>query len=429
MQNPIFVTAQLRLPKEEVNLEKWAVVACDQYTSEPEYWEKVDQLVGEAPSTLRIILPEVFLEQEDTAHKIGEIHAVMEEYSRDVLTRTVDGFIYVEREVEGGTRQGLVGCVDLEAYQYKPNTFPAIRPSENTVEERIPPRLAVRRGAQLESPHILMLCDDMDRQVLEPLGQKTQDLEKLYDFTLMEGGGRIQGWAVTSPQDIQQVLDGLDQLANPQVFHKKYGTTEETRPFVLAVGDGNHSLATAKASWEEIKPTLTAQQQASHPARFCCVELENVQSPANQIEPIHRIITGISGDDFMRAVGTYTRESGARLAGEGPLQCFSILQAGQPPSKIYLEDTPLPLTVATVEAILEICQRQNPLSKIDYIHGQQSLQQLVESTKGVGILLPPFEKADLFRGVALGGVLPKKTFSMGHAHEKRYYLECRTILT
>ncbi len=289
-KNPVFTAADILLPGEGADMQKWAVMACDQFTSQPAYWDKVDKLVGSAPSTLRIILPEVYLEQPGVDGRISAIHAAMADYQKNVLGRAVKGFVYIERHISTGVRQGLVGCVDLEEYEYDRTKTPRIRPSENTVVERIPPRLAVRRGGVLESPHILMLIDDAGETVIEPLGKKKADLEKLYDVDLMLGGGRLEGWAVTSAADIEAIYAAIAALEDADTFNQKYGTKGETPPFPLAVGDGNHSLATAKASWEELKNHLPAPQLENHPARYCLVELENVQSPANAIEPIHRVV-------------------------------------------------------------------------------------------------------------------------------------------
>lgn len=425
MQNPIFKTANILLPNTQTNLEKWAVLACDQFTSQPEYWQTADEVVGNAPSTLRIILPEVFLEEENVEARIAKIHSAMRDYQKNVLTNAIKGFVYIERIISSGVRQGLVGCVDLEHYSYQKGQQPRIRPSENTVVERIPPRLAVRRGAVLESPHILMLIDDAEKTVIEPLAEKKDSLKPLYDVELMQCGGRLCGWAVTEKADIEAVYAAIARLEEEDVFEKKYGIKGKTLPFALAVGDGNHSLATAKASWEEIKKGLSPSQQESHPARHCLVELENVQSPANAIEPIHRVMFDVTKEEVEMAIETFAKESGAKLAQSGQQNFCLVYQGGK--RQVGITGAPQPLTVGTVQDILQVLAQQNPCMKEDYIHGQDSVEELVE--KGaVGILLPAFNKADLFRGVALGGVLPKKTFSMGHAEEKRYYLECRTIL-
>ena len=427
MSTPVFVPADILLPKKGTDLVKWAVMACDQFTSQPEYWEKVDEIAGNEPSTLRIILPEVYLEEGDTEQRVAAIKAAMEDYRDNVLESVGNAFIYVERDISTGVRQGLMGCVDLEAYSYEKGAQPNIRPSENTVVERIPPRLAVRRGAPLESPHILMLVDDPDKTVIEPFAAKKDSLKKVYDIDLMLGGGALRGWAITDKADIDAVYKAIAQLENEEQFNARYNAAGKTKPFALAVGDGNHSLATAKALWEETKKNLSAAEQENHPARFCLVELENIQSPANAIEPIHRVLFDVSGDAVLAAIEGYAAEVGAKVSQDGSGEQSFTLLYGDKSIKIGLSGAKEPLTVGSVEKIIAVSEKNNPAQRVDYVHGDDSVKELVASG-AVGILLPPFKKADLFRGVALGGVLPKKTFSMGHAEEKRYYMECRVIL-
>lgn len=425
---PVFVPADVLLPNKQTDLFKWAVMACDQFTSQPEYWEKVDEIAGDAPSTLRIILPEVYLEDGDTDARIKAIHAAMKDYQANVLESIGKGFVYVERDISTGVRQGLVGCVDLEAYSYEKGAQPGIRPSENTVVERIPPRLAVRKGAVLESPHILMLVDDPEETVIEPFAKKKNDLKKVYDLELMLGGGNIRGWAITQEADIQAIYGAIAQLANEEQFNARYNAAGKTKPFALAVGDGNHSVATAKALWEETKKSLSEAEQQNHPARFCMVELENIQSPANAIEPIHRVLFDVDGPAVEAAIDAYAQKVGATVSRDGSGDQRFTLLYGDKEVAIGLSGGGIePLSVGSVEKLIAESEAQNPGQRVDYVHGDDSVKDLVAGG-AVGILLPPFQKADLFRGVALGGVLPKKTFSMGHAEEKRYYMECRTIL-
>lgn len=427
---PLFAPSEILLPQEGTDIGRWAVVACDQYTSQPEYWEKAEALVGTAPSTLRIILPEVYLEGPDTAERTVKIHTAMRQYLETVLTKSVQGFVYLERTMDSGAvRQGLVGSVDLEEYSYEPGADCHIRPSENTVLERIPPRLAVRRDAALESPHILMLIDDAAKTVIEPLAGKKDGLAPLYDQELMLGGNRIQGWAVTDPADIAAILAAVEKLDEPEAFARRYGAADRA-PFAMAVGDGNHSLASAKALWEEIKPGLSVAERTDHPARYCLVELENIQSPAIEIESIHRVIFGADPASLLKAAAAFASTFGEELKPlEGAVpkgaQLFRILHEGRE-TAFTVANSPWPLAAGTFEAFMAAYTETRPGIKVDYIHGEDSVAQLTQQG-ALGVLLPPFEKDDLFRGVALGGVLPKKTFSMGHANEKRYYLECRRI--
>lgn len=425
----LFNPSEILLPGGDIG--RWAVVACDQFTSQPEYWDDVEKAVGEAPSTLRIILPEAYLEGPDVAQKTADIHAKMKEYSDSTLSRTVQGFVYIERTMDSGAvRQGLVGSVDLEEYSYEEGARCRIRPSENTVLERIPPRLAVRRGAVLESPHILMLIDDPQASVIEPIAAKTGDMELLYDQELMLGGNRIRGWAVTDAADIEGILTAVERLDDAETFAERYGSKELT-PFAMAVGDGNHSLASAKALWEELKSSLSEEERKSHPARYCLLELENIQSSAIEIESIHRVIFDADSASLLRATVAFAAGFGQELlpytGGEVPAgaQLFRILHEGGEIA-FTVADAPWPLAAGTFEAFMAEYCKTRPGIRVDYIHGEDTVAALVKQG-AVGVLLPPFQKDDLFRGVALGGVLPKKTFSMGHANEKRYYLECRRI--
>ena len=351
----------------------------------------------------------------------------MENYRAEVLTRQVHGYVYVERtQMDGSIRQGLVGAVDLEAYDYAPGTKPAIRPSESTVVERIPPRLKVRRGALLETPHVMMLADDSSKTLIEPIGLQKEKLPLLYDGELMLGGGHLRGWAVEDPVYIAQIDAALAALADQAAFDRRWPAAAGQTPMVLAVGDGNHSLATAKAYWEELKPTLTEEERQHHPARWCLAEVCNVHSPAIEIEPIHRVVFGVSAQELYEALDRWDQAQGRRTEPSAQ-RCKLADRQGE--IEVALQNPPAPLTVGSVEAFLEEWLPQHPQAHVDYIHGASTALSLAArpGTPTTAILLPDFAKADLFRGVVLGGVLPRKTFSMGHAEEKRYYNECRVI--
>ena len=293
-QTSCFSPAHILLPAEQIPLEQWGCVACDQFTSDRSYWERAAEAAAGSPSALNLILPEVYLEESDVPARVAKIHETMEDYAHNVLTRAVDGFIYVERtERSGRVRQGLVGKIDLEAYSYAQGARPAIRPSERTVEERIPPRMAVRRGACLETPHVMMLADDPACTLIEPIGARKNELRKVYEGELMLGGGHIAGWAVEDPALLAQIDAALQALGSQEAFDAKYPEARGAKPLTLAVGDGNHSLASAKAYWEELKPTLTPEQRETHPARWCLAEVCNVHSPAIEIEPIHRVLFNV----------------------------------------------------------------------------------------------------------------------------------------
>ena len=408
MSEACFTAADILLPAAGVPLDPWACIAVDQFTSQPEYWQRAEHLADGKPSTLHIVLPEAYLGTPHEAERLESIRRTMEEYRKSVLTRKVHGYVYVERtQMDGTVRQGLVGAVDLDAYDYAKGSKPAIRPSESTVVERIPPRLKVRRGATLETPHVMMLADDADCTLIEPIGLMKNQLPPLYDGELMLGGGHLRGWAVEDPA----LIAGIDAAL---------------APMVLAVGDGNHSLATAKAYWEELKPTLSEEQRRTHPARWCLAEVCNVHSPAIEIEPIHRVVFGVGAKELYAALDAWDQQQGSSTTMSD--QRLRLADAhGE--SAVALANPPAPLTVGSVEAFLADFLPAHPGVTVDYIHGESTALALASdpAKPATAILLPDFAKADLFKGVVLGGVLPRKTFSMGHAEEKRYYNECRVI--
>ena len=427
MSEACFTAADILLPAAGVPLDPWACIAVDQFTSQPEYWQRAEHLADGKPSTLHIVLPEAYLGTPQEAERLESIRRTMEEYRKSVLTRKVHGYVYVERtQMDGTVRQGLVGAVDLDAYDYAKGSKPAIRPSESTVVERIPPRLKVRRGATLETPHVMMLADDADCTLIEPIGLMKNQLPPLYDGELMLGGGHLRGWAVEDPALIAQIDAALAKLADPAAFANRWPAAKGQQPMVLAVGDGNHSLATAKAYWEELKPTLSEEQRRTHPARWCLAEVCNVHSPAIEIEPIHRVVFGVGAKELYAALDAWDQQQGSSTTMSD--QRLRLADAhGE--SAVALANPPAPLTVGSVEAFLADFLPAHPGVTVDYIHGESTALALASdpAKPATAILLPDFAKADLFKGVVLGGVLPRKTFSMGHAEEKRYYIECRKI--
>lgn len=427
MALPCFVAADILLPAEGTPLDPWACIAVDQFTSQPEYWQRAEELAKDHPSTLHIVLPEAYLGTPQEEQRLHDIRDTMEQYRIRVLTRQVHGYVYVERtQMDGSIRQGLVGAVDLEAYDYAPGSHTAIRPSESTVVERIPPRLKVRRGALLETPHVMMLADDAGKTLIEPIGACKEELPLLYDGELMLGGGHLRGWAVEDPARIAQIDAALAALADPEAFARRWPAAAGQTPMVLAVGDGNHSLATAKAYWEELKPTLTEEQRKTHPARWCLAEVCNVHSPAIEIEPIHRVVFGVTAKELYQDLDRWDNAQGKRT--EPSTQRFRLADR-QGEIAVALQNPSAPLTVGSIEAFLAEWLPKHPDASVDYIHGASTAMALASrpDRPATAILLPDFNKADLFRGVVLGGVLPRKTFSMGHAEEKRYYNECRVI--
>lgn len=425
---------RMLLPRTGLDLSKWAVVACDQYTSQPDYWAAADALVGDAPSTLRLTLPEIYLEQDGVHDRVQAIQQTMHRYLADgTLTETAPGAMLVARTTPSGVRRGVMLAFDLEAYDYKPGSQSAIRPTEKTVEERIPPRLAVRQGAILELPHIMLLIDDPERTVIEPLFEQTDRLQTAYDTPLMLDGGHLTGWFLPAGEETDTLLARLARLSDPAVFAAKYGLTTPHAPLPFAVGDGNHSMATAKAAWEQIKPTLSEQARATHPARFVLAEVVNIHDDSLEIEGIHRVLFGASADTvFDAAAAFFAAHGGAACADPAAIpsgaQTFPCRADGQD-HVLCVTGSPWALPVATLQNFLDDFLSHHPDCRIDYIHGADVVAQLADSGCNMGFLLPDPAKEDLFRGVILDGVLPRKTFSMGVAAEKRYYMEARHITT
>lgn len=426
---------KLLMPREGIDLSKWAVIACDQYTSQPDYWNNADAIVGDAPSTLRLTLPEVYLEQPDVKERTAKIQDAMQRYQQDgTLTEYEPGMMLVERTTKLGTRRGVVLSFDLEAYDYQAGSQSLIRPTEKTVVERIPPRLAVREGASLELPHIMLLIDDPDHKVIEPLFADKDAFRKAYDTDLMLDGGHLSGWFVPEGKETAALIERLNGLADPETFNKKYGLTGEHAVLPYAVGDGNHSMATAKANWERIKQALSEEERQDHPARFVLAEVVNIHDDSLEIEGIHRVLFHIhprevfqAADDFFRLHGGMAYCGEPKSAPSTNVQSFPCMFHGEQVT-LCIVDSPWALPVATLQNFLDDFLAKNPKSHIDYIHGADVVRELSQDARNMGFLLPDPAKEDLFRGVILDGVLPRKTFSMGEAQEKRYYMEARKII-
>lgn len=411
-----FSSGELLIPSDPAAFEGWACVACDQFTSQPEYWERADALVGRVPSALRLIVPECYLDQ--AAERVPQIHERMREYLRTgMLSPAVEnGFVLVERETSGGARLGLVGLLDLESYDYHKGARSLVRATEETIESRIPPRLAVRRGAAMELSHVLMLLNDPAHGVIEPLYEQRSRLKNVYDFPLMLGGGRITGYAVTERTDIEAVHAALGRLLD------LLGSDD---PLLFAVGDGNHSLATAKAYWEEIKSGLSSEAAANHPARYAMVELENIHDAAIRFEPIHRVVFGCGGEELLRDFSAFVEEKGAALSQDGGQTIVCVYGAEE--KRLSISGSPYRLAVGTLQAFLDGWLREHSRAYLDYVHGEDAVRALVSEKGAVGFLLPTPEKDALFETVRREGALPRKTFSMGEANEKRYYMEARRL--
>ena len=414
-----FSKADILLPK-SADMEKWAVVACDQYTSEPEYWAETEKIVGDEPSALRLILPEVYLEDADVAERIDRIHADMDKYlAGDVFTGYKDAFVYIERvQSDGLVRAGLVGKIDLEKYDYRKGSKSQVRATEATVVERIPPRVKIRTGAPVELPHIMILIDDTEKTVVEPLTAAKDGFKKLYDFELMQGGGSIKGWLV-GDEAAKGVNAALEALGDIDAFNKKYGLNEES-PLVYAMGDGNHSLATAKEFYEQLKAANPGKDLSDHPARYALVEIVNLHSEALRFEAIHRIVTGVD----VKALMAHLTDM-LELSAEPAEQSFTVVGDGERRT-LYVHKPLSKLSVGSLQTALD--QLLPGLGgKVDYIHGEDVIERLSAAEDAVGFLLPDMGKEELFPTVIVDGALPRKTFSMGHAADKRYYVEARRI--
>lgn len=414
-----FKSADILLP-ENTNMEKWAVVACDQYTSEPEYWKDAEKIVGDNRSTLNLILPEVYLEDSDVDKRIEKIHNNMDEYVRsNVFKEYKDSMIYVERiQSDGKMRAGIVGMIDLEEYDYHKGSKSAVRATEATVVERIPPRIKVRRGAPIELPHIMILIDDDKKTVVEPLENSKDKFEKVYDFDLMKNGGHISGYVVDKDSQAK-ITSALEALGDIDAFNAKYGLNE-TSPLVYAMGDGNHSLATAKEFYEEQKKNNPDKDMSNALCRYALVEIVNLHSPALEFEAIHRIVTDVDTTQLMADMVVELD-----LTEDKAEQKITVVQNGEE-KNLYIHKPSSKLTVGSLQNFLDKYIKTNG-GKIDYIHGAEVISELSKKENSIGFLLPDMAKSELFPTVIVDGALPRKTFSMGHAEDKRFYVEARKI--
>lgn len=413
-----FYPADILVPK-AADMTRWAVIACDQFTSQPEYWQAVEEAVGDAPSALHLILPEAYLEKADVADRIGAIHGAMEAYLDAGLFRMLpSSMIYVRRtQSNGRVRQGLVGMVDLERYDFTPGSGALIRATEGTVLSRIPPRMAVRRGAPLELPHVMLLIDDPERTVIEPLAEDAE-MELVYDFDLMQGGGHLTGRRLTQGQ-MDKAARALGRLCAPQTMERRYGRHVDA-PLLFAVGDGNHSLAAAKACYEEKKASAPAG--AVLPERYALVEVVNCHDDALEFEPIHRCLFGVEPEAVLSALRAYYPDT---HDGTGEGHTFSFAWAGGS-GEITVPHPAAQLAVGTLQTFLDDYLSSHP-GRLDYIHGQEAARNLGREPGNLAFCLPVIGKEQLFPTVMADGVLPRKAFSMGDARDKRYYVEARRL--
>lgn len=416
--NNAFRPADILVPKKSVNMNKWSVIACDQYTSEPEYWTQTNKIVDQNYSSLNLILPEIYLEDENVKEKIENIHKNMDKYlCDDIFDEYKNSMIYVERiQSNGILRSGIVGMIDLEEYDFSRGSTSQVRATEATVIERIPPRIKIRDGASLELPHIMILIDDENNTVIEPLSSLKSEMKELYNFELMQEGGQISGYLIDD-QKCSEIISSLNMLGNPENFSQKYGCSDV---LLYAMGDGNHSLATAKEFYEQLKRNNPEKDFSNHPARYALAEIVNLHSPALQFEAIHRIITNTDTAPLIEAM-----IKDLKLTDEPSEQYFKYI-VNEKEYTAYIHNQTSNLTVGSLQKFLDNYLSENN-GKIDYIHGIETVKKLTEQKNSIGFILPDMSKNQLFPTVIKDGALPRKTFSMGHAQDKRYYIECRKI--
>lgn len=413
-----FTTADILIPKNE-NMEKWCVVACDQYTSEPSYWSEVESIVADNPSTLRLTLPEIYLEDDDVSERIKKINETMSDYLDKGIFKTLENsMIYVERTtLDGRVRKGIIGKIDLEDYDYNKGSETMVRATEKTVIERIPPRMKVRENALIELPHIMLLIDDEKKDIIDSLDKVVTKDEMVYDVDLMQKGGHITGYKLKD-ENVNDILSKLDALADKNVFEDKYGVSDKG-VLLFAVGDGNHSLATAKATYNKLKES-NASLDVLNKARYALVEVVNLHSDALEFEPIHRVLFDIDTDDFMRELNKYYDINKTKMGQKIHIITKDI------DDDFYIDNPKSNLAVGSIQLFIDE-YLGNHKGRVDYIHGDDVTRSLGKKENNIGILLPKMEKNDLFKTVILDGALPRKTFSMGHSYDKRYYLEARKI--
>ena len=433
---------EILLPRQGADLTRWAVVACDQYTSQPGYWERVKRFVGSAPSTFHLILPEAYLEESDPLKEAERISASMNEYlEQGVLVSQGPGFVLVERTTaRGAVRRGLMVALDLECYDFHENSRSLIRATEGTVVDRLPPRIKIRENAPLEAPHIMVLIDDPEKTVIEPLF--AGDLETVYDFDLMENSGHVRGYRIRRKETLDAVARALERLADPALFAEKYGV-EGKDVLLYAMGDGNHSLATAKEIWEAMKNTAADRKAVmDHPARYALVELVNLHDESLTFEPIHRVVFNTGLDEIFSSMESFYTAQGSSFSVRRCISCNDFqpypakesgahlisFVSGRECGTISIGRPRLSLEAGTLQSFLDACLPGMQAGKVDYIHGDETVRELASRPGTTGFFLPAISKLDFFRTIILDGTLPRKTFSMGHADEKRFYLECRKII-
>ena len=403
MDKRIVVAPHILLPRKGTDMSAYAVIACDQFTSQVEYWNDLKDMIGDKLSTFHMIYPEAYLESTNQSEYIQKINQTIDSYLKDnLLVDMGECFVLVERVTAYGVRRlGLVISIDLEEYSYERGVQCSIKASEATIVERIPPRLKIRKDAPIELPHTLLLFDDKEKSNIEQLYAKRKELDLLYDFELNQNGGHIRGYLV---KDTEAVIKKFNDM-----FKKN------NNGLMFIVGDGNHSLATAKAHWENIKKTLSKEEQENHPARFALVEANNVYDDGIIFEPIHRIL--FNAGDFQKELDA--------LDGNGQL-AYAYSQKGG--KKAIKTTKSAAETYQIIQKLIDKNLKEHPEMKVDFIHDESSVLEIADKNPdSLAIVMPALGKSDIFEFVAKDMVLPRKSFSMGHASEKRYYLEAKKI--
>ena len=427
---------RILMPSKNILMEKWAVVACDQYTSERAYWKDVEKITEDSPSTLNLVFPECYLEDPDPDKRIENINKNMENYLEEgILVEGEQEFFLVKRSTGSGKpRYGLMVALDLEAYDYSKGSTSLIRATEGTIIDRIPPRKKIRINAPLELPHILVLIDDPGKTVIEPLISQIKKLEQVYDINLMKDSGHISGYRVSDMDLTEKLISSLEELNNKDRFKEKYSKDDV---LLYAMGDGNHSLATAKATWEEIKANSNESEIMSHPARWALVELENIYDEGIIFEPIHRVLFDVNADSFFKEIDKISSYDFKEIDSidkimetiknqTGPGQSAGYCDS-QKKGIITIANPSATIPAGTFQKIIDSYLEKDKKSYVDYIHGQEVTLKLGSKNNNCGIFLPAVDKNDFFRTVIMDSAFPRKTFSMGEAHEKRFYIESRKI--
>lgn len=397
------------IPNKKIDMAKWSTIACDQFCARPKYWEELESLVGDAPSTLKLTCPEIYLNKGDLDERINGVRSQMVEYVSGGVFVEYENFILVEREVEGGKKRvGVMIAIDLEKYDWERVRIP-IRATEGTLVERLPVRIKIRKQAPIELPHAIILIDNLERDIIEPIYQNRARLEKLYDFDLNMGGGNIKGYKI---EDGSSLLEKLDGLLDKELQISKYGVDAGIQ---FAVGDGNHSIATAKVMWNELKLSLSEEERENHPARYMLVEMVNLYGEGMDFKPIHRLIYNPTEDFIVGLKGSLKGESKLKIVSKDSVEYIDC------PSKASI-------TISEVQKYIEDYLKKNPAVEVEYVHNEEHLMDAINECGGLGIVMPDFPNDELVNFVVNVGNLPKKAFSIGEPEHKRYYLECKSII-